>query len=38
MKKAILSVSAAAAMICRLFSFIATATAPTKRIDLSGGR
>lgn len=40
MKKAILSVSAAAAMIGGLFYFagIATATAPTKRIDLSGGR
>ena len=33
MKKAILSVSAAAAMVG-----IATATAPTKQIDLSGGR
>ena len=37
MKKAILSVSAAAAMIGGLFYF-ATATAPTKQIDLSGRR
>ena len=35
MKKAILSVSAAAFSI---LAGIATATAPTKRIDLSGGR
>ena len=40
MKKAILSVSAAAAMMAAfsILAGIATATAPTKRIDLSGGR